>query len=84
MLARWANRLDWTQLLNKKSLTWRKIPEIERADIVADKAFALMIKNPTLVKRPVLESDGFVAVGFSEKHFGEYLNAGSKNTEKSG
>lgn len=84
MLARWANRLDWTQLLNKKSLTWRKIPEIERADIMADKAFALMIKNPTLVKRPVLESDGFIAVGFSEKHFGEYLNAGSKSTEKSG
>lgn len=83
MLTRWANRLDWIQLLNKQSLTWRKIPAIERADISADKAFAWMIKNPTLVKRPVLESDGFIAVGFSEKRFGEYLNAGGKNTEKS-
>jgi arsenate reductase-like glutaredoxin family protein len=37
------------------------------------KAFALMIENPTLVKRPVLESDAFIAVGFSEKRFSEFL-----------
>lgn len=83
MLTRWADRLDWVQLLNKQSLTWRKIPEIDRADMMADKAFALMIENPTLVKRPVLESDKFIAVGFSEKRFDEYINAGGKSTEKS-
>ena len=83
MLTRWTDRLDWVQLLNKQSLTWRKIPEIDRADMMADKAFALMIENPTLVKRPVLESDKFIAVGFSEKRFGEYINAGGKSTEKS-
>jgi arsenate reductase len=83
MLERWADRLDWEQLLNKQSLTWRKIPEVDRADLTADKAFALMLDNPTLVKRPILESDEFIAVGFSEKRFGGYLNAGGKTTEKS-
>lgn len=73
MLERWASRIDWTKLLNKQSLTWRKIPEVDRNDMSESKAFALMIENPTLVKRPVLESDKFIAVGFSEARFGEFL-----------
>jgi Spx/MgsR family transcriptional regulator len=73
MLKRWAARLDWTKLLNKKSLTWRKIPEVDRSGMTESRALALMIENPTLVKRPVLESDIFIAVGFSEKRFSEFL-----------
>ncbi len=73
MLERWAARIDWNKLLNKQSLTWRKIPEVDRSDMSQDKAFALMIENPTLVKRPVLESEQFFAVGFSEARFGEFL-----------
>ena len=73
MLERWASRIDWTKLLNKQSLTWRKIPEVDRNDMSESKAFALMIENPTLVKRPVLESDKFIAVGYSEARFGEFL-----------
>ena len=73
MLERWASRIDWTKLLNKQSLTWRKIPEVDRNDMSESKAFALMIENPTLVTRPVLESDKFIAVGFSEARFGEFL-----------
>ena len=73
MLERWASRMDWQKLLNRKSLTWRKIPEVDRADITQDRAFALMIEQPTLMKRPVLESPKFMAVGFSEKRFGEFL-----------
>lgn len=74
MLERWSDRIDWNKLLNKQSLTWRKIPEVDRAGINKPKAFALMLENPTLVKRPVLESDEFIAVGFSEKRFSDYLN----------
>ena len=73
MLERWSKQIDWKQLLNKQSLTWRKIPEVDRSDINKSKALALMLENPTLVKRPVLESDEFFAVGFSEKRFGDYL-----------
>ena len=72
MLERWAARIDWQKLLNKQSLTWRKIPEVDRNDMTKDKAFALMIDRPTLLKRPVLESEKFLAVGFSEKRFSDF------------
>jgi arsenate reductase len=74
MLERWSSRIDWTKLLNKQSLTWRKIPEVDRNGITKSKAFSLMIDNPTLVKRPVLESEAFIAVGFSEERFAEFLS----------
>ncbi len=73
MLERWVSRLGWELLLNKKSLTWRKIPEVDRNDISKDKALAIMIESPTLIKRPVLEADNFIAVGFSEKRFSDFL-----------
>jgi Spx/MgsR family transcriptional regulator len=75
MLERWSARIDWNKLLNKQSLTWRKIPDVDRAGITQSKAFALMIENPTLVKRPVLESESFIAVGFSEKRFSEFWDS---------
>ena len=71
MLERWSERISWTKLLNKQSLTWRKVPEVDRANISKDDAMALIIENPTLLKRPVLESDNFIAVGFAEKKFAE-------------
>jgi arsenate reductase len=74
MLERWSARLGWEKLLNKQSLTWRKIPEVDRNDMTHDKALAAMIDSPTLVKRPVLEANRFIAVGFSEKRFGDFIN----------
>ncbi|MDJ0813542.1 MAG: arsenate reductase [Woeseiaceae bacterium] len=74
MLERWSDRLGWQKLLNKQSLTWRKIPEVDRNDMSRDKALAAMIDRPTLIKRPVLEADKFIAVGFSEKRFGDFIN----------
>ena len=74
MLERWSERMGWHKLLNKQSLTWRKIPEVDRNDMTRDKALAAMIDNPTLIKRPVLEADKFIAVGFSEKRFGDFIN----------
>ena len=73
MLERWVSRIDWQRLLNRQSLTWRKIPEVDRADIDIDRALALIIDNPTLLKRPVLESETLLAVGFSERRFADFL-----------
>ena len=72
MLERWAGRIDWTKLVNKRSLTWRKIAEVDRADLDRDRALALLLDQPTLLKRPVLESEKFLAVGFSEKRFADF------------
>ena len=69
MLDRWARTLEWQKLLNTRSLTWRKIPEVDRAGMTKNRAMALMLEQPTLVKRPVLECDDFVAVGFSPANY---------------
>ena len=78
MLERWASRVTWERLLNKKSLTWRKIPEVDRNDMSREKALAAMIENPTLIKRPVFEHDDYMAVGFSEKRFSDFLERTSQ------
>ncbi len=72
-LERWADRIGWEKLLNRRSLTWRKIPEVDRSDMTREKAFAAMLDKSTLIKRPVIEADHFLAVGFSEKRFSEFL-----------
>lgn len=73
MLERWASHLDWNKLLNKRSLTWRRIPEADRDNLSQSRAIALMLEHPTLVKRPVLERGKFVAVGFSEDGYAKSL-----------
>jgi arsenate reductase len=72
-LERWAARIDWQKLLNRKSVTWRKIPEADRANMTRERAFVLMLEHPTLLKRPLLESPEFIAVGFSEARFTDFL-----------
>ena len=73
MLERWADRIGWQKLLNKRSLTWRKMPDVDKSDMTRDKALAAILERPTLIRRPVIEADHFMAVGFSEKRFSEFL-----------
>ena len=69
MLERWAERLDWRQLLNTRSLTWRKLPDVDRSDMTLNRALVSMLDHPTLVKRPVIEHRKFIAVGYSPEQF---------------
>ncbi len=73
MIERWGAAVDWQQLLNKKSLTRRKVPEVDRASLTQDKAFALLLDNPTLVKRPVLENGKQITIGFSESSYDDVI-----------
>jgi len=63
---RWVAQLGWQAVLNRRSTTWRGIPEAERADLDAAGAAALMARHPTLVKRPVMETGDSTLIGFSE------------------
>lgn len=64
-LAAWVEALGWERLLNRQGSTWRKLDEAVRASIVdAPSAQALMIANPSLIRRPVVASAGEVTVGF--------------------
>jgi Spx/MgsR family transcriptional regulator len=73
LLKKWQKQLDWETLLNKKSMTWRKIPEMERADMDARLARNMILNYPTVMKRPVLDLDQQVVLGFNEDTY-EALN----------
>jgi arsenate reductase len=75
MLERWSDHVDWEKLVNRKSLTWRKIPESDRNNLNRSRALALLMDYPTLLKRPIFEADGFFALGFSEKRFDDFLKS---------
>ena len=68
-LERLADAADWHSLLNKQSRSFRELPDRQAA--VQDRAAALaaMAANPTLIKRPVLEANGRVLVGFNESEW---------------
>lgn len=66
LLGTWLAQVPLTTLLNRKGTTWRKLsPEQQAAAADASAARALMIENPSLIKRPVLVADGKVSVGFT-------------------
>lgn len=60
----WVAQLGWERVLNRVSTTWRQIPESEKQSVDHDKAVALLIAYPTLVKRPLLSVEGKFITGF--------------------
>ncbi|MCK0195397.1 ArsC family reductase [Ancylobacter sp. 6x-1] len=75
-LAGWVKAVGWEVLLNKAGTTFRKLPEADRQDIDEPKAMALMLREPTVIKRPVLENGAAVSVGFKPGQY-EALFPGS-------
>ena len=73
MLDRWLSTIDWQTLLNTRSTTWRGLPDVEKQELDQDKVKALLLKHPTLIKRPVAESGHTVMVGFKPADYGELV-----------
>lgn len=69
----WADAAGWEVLLNKRGTTFRKLDEADKADLTRDKAIALMVQHPSLIKRPVLEHEGGLLVGFKEPEWKDEL-----------
>lgn len=63
-LERWAKAVSWEVLLNRAGTTFRKLPEKERENVTEKKAIALMLAQPSMIKRPVLDVGGALIVGF--------------------
>lgn len=70
-LARWAGEAGWETLLNRRGTTFRTLPEPDRADLTEARALALMAAHPSLIKRPVVEHDGGLLVGFDPVRWAE-------------
>jgi arsenate reductase len=63
-LEAWADEVGWETLLNKAGTTFRKLPEPDRQGLDRAKAVALMLAQPSMIKRPVLEGASGLLVGF--------------------
>jgi len=63
-LGRWIDRLGWEALLNRAGTTFRKLADADREGIDGEKAIALMLAQPSMIRRPVLDRDGAFSVGF--------------------
>jgi len=64
-LETWAGKAGWETLINRAGLTFKKLPDKDKQGLTEKKAIALMLKQPSMIKRPVLElGGGRVLVGF--------------------
>jgi arsenate reductase len=61
----WADAVGWEKLLNRSGTTFRKLPDADKAGIDQAKAIGLMMAQPSMIKRPVLDVGGQLTVGFS-------------------
>jgi arsenate reductase (glutaredoxin) len=60
----WARQVGWEVLLNRAGTTFRKLPDADKADLTQAKAVGLMLAQPSTIKRPVLETESGLLVGF--------------------
>ena len=63
-LERWAGKVGWEILLNRAGTTFRKLPDTDKEGLTEKKAIALMLDQPSMIKRPVLEAKGKLLIGF--------------------
>jgi len=69
----WAAEVGWEVLLNRSGTTFRKLPEADKADLDDTKAIGLMLAQPSMIKRPVLESERGLLVGFKPEIYAARL-----------
>ena len=63
----WAKSVGWETLLNRAGTTFRKLPDKDREGLTATKAIALMLEQPSMIKRPVLDLGDKLVVGFKSE-----------------
>lgn len=69
LLDRWIARVGWEVLLNRAGTTFRKLPDVERADLDAAKARAIMLAHPSTIRRPVLIDGERLEIGFKPERY---------------
>ncbi len=72
-LRAWAGEVGWEILLNRAGTTFRKLPESAKSNLTEDKAIALMLEQPSMIKRPVLDLGKRRVVGFKPELYAKEL-----------
>jgi arsenate reductase (glutaredoxin) len=76
-LERWSKKVGWETLLNRAGTTFRKLPDKDKNGLSEKKALALMLAQPSMIKRPVLDLGGSkLLVGFTPERYGEAVAPG--------
>jgi Spx/MgsR family transcriptional regulator len=68
-LREWLTKVEWSELINRRGTTWRKLSEDQKADVDNDAAVKLMLENQSLIKRPLLEKGDEIFLGFKAEHY---------------
>src|SRR5260370_26271007 len=68
-LENWARNVGWETLLNRAGTTFRKLPDADKDGLTEKKAVALMLAQPSMIKRPVLDKGGELTVGFDPEAY---------------
>ena len=68
-LEKWAGVVGWETLLNRAGTTFRKLPDSAKTGLTEARALKLMLEQPSMIKRPVLEQGRTLLVGFNEERY---------------
>lgn len=68
-LESWIKAVGWETLLNKRGTTWRQLPDDVKDNVDQNSAKQIMLENPAIIKRPVLEANGQLYVGFNKDQY---------------
>jgi Spx/MgsR family transcriptional regulator len=74
-LAKWCAAAGWETVLNRAGTTFRKLAEAEKANLSEARAIALMLAQPAMIKRPVLESGKTIEIGFKPERYADLLKS---------
>ena len=72
-LQRWSKAVGWQTLLNRAGTTFRALPDADKQNLSEQTAIALMLKQPSMIKRPVLEKGAAIIVGFKPEIYAAAL-----------
>ncbi|WP_375589909.1 ArsC family reductase [Hoeflea alexandrii] len=72
-LERWCSEAGWETVLNRAGTTFRKLDEAAKQDLDQEKAIALMLAQPSMIKRPVLEADDRIIIGFKPDRYEQFF-----------
>jgi arsenate reductase len=75
-LERWSKKVGWETLINRAGMTFRKLPEKDKEGLTAAKAMKLMLAQPSMIKRPILDlGGGKLLVGFKPETYKDTVPA---------
>ncbi|MCE0743672.1 ArsC family reductase [Acetobacter sicerae] len=70
----WIKEAGWAELINRSGTTFRKLPDADKTDLTEEKAVQLMLSNPSMIRRPVLEASKLL-IGFKPEKYAEFFKS---------